>query len=162
MSVIKESIFNSKLSGICLDFSKGSAAGNFDSKLRKIYRTMCLLAETFNEGEFIGLEATISDGKVRVFTSPDLRIETAFFRSQLADGDCAGDVRCAVEILGTAVEQQHTFRLQGDIRLWRRFVVYDGSMFTIAGNRVEGDVAIQRLFCTKARQFLIDTNLCQF
>ena len=77
MSVIKESIFNSKLSGICLDFSKGSAAGNFDSKLRKIYRTMCLLAETFNEGEFIGLEATVSDGKVRVFTSPDLRIETA-------------------------------------------------------------------------------------
>lgn len=77
MSVIKESIFNSKLSGICLDFSKGSAAGNFDSKLRKIYRTMCLLAETFNEGEFIGLEATVSDGKVRVFTSHDLRIETA-------------------------------------------------------------------------------------
>ena len=89
-------------------------------------------------------------------------VDFLFFLCQWSECDGTGDVRCAVEILGTAVEQQHTFRLQGDIRLWRRFVVYDGGVFTIAGNRVEGDVTIQRLFCTKARQLLIDTNLCQF
>ena len=79
-----------------------------------------------------------------------------------SEGDSTGDVCRAIEILGTTVEQQHALRLQGDIRLWRRFIVYDGGVFTIAGNRIEGDVAIQRLFSTKARQFPINTNLCQF
>ena len=57
---------------------------------------------------------------------------------QGAEGNGAGDVGGAVEILCAAVEQQEAFWLQRYIRLRSGLVMYDGTMSLIAGDGVEG------------------------
>ena len=77
-------------------------------------------------------------------------------------GDGTGNICRAIEILGTTVEQQHTLRLQGDICLWSGFVVNDGGMATVAGDGIEGDIAVERLFGSQRGQFLINRDFRQF
>ena len=68
------------------------------------------------------------------------------FLSDGAEGDGSGDVGGSVGILGTAVEQQQTFRTQGDIRLWCRLIMHNGTMSLIARYRIEGNIAEALLF----------------
>ena len=44
-------------------------------------------------------------------------VDLLLFLSQWSEGDGTGDIRRAVEILRTTVEQQHALGLQGNIRL---------------------------------------------
>ena len=82
--------------------------------------------------------------------------------SQRAKGNGTGDVGSAVEILGAAVQQQQSFGLEWDIRLGRRFIVYDSAMIAIAGNGVEGDIAIEGLLSPEGGQLAVDGHLRLF
>lgn len=67
-----------------------------------------------------------------------------------AKGDGSGDIRRAVEILGSAVEQQHSLRLQGDVRLGRGLIMHDGSMGAIAGIDERGNTNSNVMTATAA------------
>ena len=75
-------------------------------------------------------------------------IDLFFLISQRSESDGTGNIRRAVEILRTTIEQQHALGLQGDIRLWRGLIVHDGCVRAISGNRVERDIAIEGLLST--------------
>ena len=87
-------------------------------------------------------------------------VDAPLLLRERAEGDGAGDVGGAVEILRPAVEQQHPTRLQGDVGLWGGLIVYDGRMLAIAGDGVEGDVAEERLLGAQRCQLLVDGYLC--
>ena len=78
-----------------------------------------------------------------------------------SEGDGTGNVCRAIEILGTTVEQQHTLGLQGDICLWGGLVVNDGGMGAVAGDGIEGDIAVEGLFGSQRGQFLINRDFRQ-
>ena len=114
----------------------------------------------------VDLRATCTTGELTEFyldmTFEHEGVDLLLFLRQWSEGNGTSDIRRAVEILRTTVEQQHAFGLQGDIRLWRSLIVHDGSMSAVSGDGIERDVTIERLLSPETRQFLVDGNLCQF
>ena len=68
---------------------------------------------------------------------------------RLADGDCAGDVRGAVEILRAGIDQIEFALLQGAVGRLGGPVMHDGSVGPGAGNGVKTEVAEELARATK-------------
>ena len=86
-------------------------------------------------------------------------VDATLFVGDWSEGNGARDVRRAVHILCSAIEQQQTFRFQRNVRLWRRLVMHDGAMSLIARNGVERKALIQGLLGTQGSEFLVDAHL---
>ena len=80
-------------------------------------------------------------------------INVLLFLGERTEGDGTGDIGGAVEVLGSAVEQQETFRFQRDVCFWRGFIVHDGAMCLIGSDGVKRDVAIEGLFGAEGFNF---------
>ena len=104
-------------------------------------------------GEDVNLGSAGSCGKLTEFyldvSFQHKGIDPFLLLSERTEGDGAGDIRCAIEILCPTVEQQKTFRLQRNIDLWRCLIVNDGAVGLIASNRIEGKAAIEGLLGAK-------------
>jgi hypothetical protein len=88
-------------------------------------------------------------------------IDTTHLFCERPESNGTGDVRGAIEILGSAVEQEQALWLQGDIGLWGSLIMHNGAMSLISGDGIKGDVTIERLLSTKSGKLLVDSYFRQ-
>ena len=77
------------------------------------------------------------------------------FLRQRAEGNGAGDVRGAVQILGARIEQKEAFGFQRDVCFRRSLIVHDGAVRAIACDGIETLAHVERLFGAEGVQFLV-------
>ena len=76
-----------------------------------------------------------------------------------SEGDGAGDVGGAVDVLCAAIEQQQTFGTQGCIGVVGGLVMDDGTVGLIGGDGVEREALIEGLLGAQGGELAVDAHL---